>query len=338
MAQVVTFGEAMIRLVPPDFQRLEQAGTLRMTAGGSEFNVAVGLARLGVPAAWVTVLPDDPLGRFTRNKAREQGVDTSHVYFSDQGRMGKYFVEFGSSPRASRVYYDREGSSISLMDEKIEWGKALEGAAWFHTSGITPALSEKCAVETRVAVEAAKQAGCTVSYDLNYRKKLWSPEEARKTTAQYIDRIDCCIGNEEDFQKVLGIESGEKKDFESIEVDYYAALAEKVQKQYGFSSVAISLRESVSVLRNSWKGLLYTGGRVYVSREYQLELIDRVGGGDSFSAGLLYAFRSGMKPQDAVEFAAAFSALKHTIAGDVNIVDLEEVQTLLKSSTARIER
>ncbi len=339
MADIVTFGEAMIRLVPPDFKRLEQTDTLNMTVGGSEFNVAVDIARLEKSTAWVSVLPDDPLGRFTRNKAREHGVDTSRVYFSLKGRMGKYFVEFGTSPRASKVYYDRDLSSISLMEENIDWKAALEGAKWFHTSGITPALSDRCAAETKKAIETAKQAGCTVSYDLNYRKKLWSAKTAQEVTKRYADKVDFCIGNEEDFQKVLGIELEEKKEsFDTVNVDYYVNLAQKVKKVYGFSSVAISLRDSLSVLRNNWKGLLFTGGKAYISRSYELELVDRVGGGDSFSAGLIYATSSGKSPQDAVEFAAAFSALKHTIPGDINYVTLDEVQALLKNSSARIER
>ncbi|MFP4562741.1 MAG: PfkB family carbohydrate kinase [Spirochaetia bacterium] len=337
--KIVTFGEAMLRLVPPHFRRIEQTDSLLMNPGGSEFNVAVDIARLGGTAAWVSVLPDNPMGRFIRNKAREHGVDTSRVLFSDRGRAGIYFVEYGTSPRASKVYYDRENSSVAFGANKIDWKTALEGAAWFHTSGITPALSGLCAEAARSAIETAKAGGATVSYDLNYRKKLWTPAEALKTTEKYADKIDCCIGNEEDFQKVLGVELDAKKEgFEEIDLDYYKGLAAKVQESFGFTYVAISLRESISVLRNDWRGLLYTGGKAYISKKYELELIDRVGGGDSFSAGLIYTLSSGKDPQAAVEFAAAFSALKHTIWGDINIVDLPEVEALLASGSARIER
>ena len=341
--KIVTFGEAMLRLVPPDFRRIEQTDTLLMNPGGSEFNVAIDIARLGGKASWVSVLPDDPMGRLIRNKAREHGADTDSVILSDTGRAGIYFVEYGSSPRASKVYYDRKNSSISLEADRIDWKTAFQGADWFHTSGITPALSGVCADAAQRAVETAKAAGMTVSYDLNYRKKLWTPEEAQRTTKKYADKIDCCIGNEEDFQKVLGVEldtkPGEKKEeYEEIDPDYYRRLAAKVQESFGFTYVAISLRESISVLRNGWRGLLYTGGQAYISRKYELELVDRVGGGDSFSAGLIYSLRSGKDPQAAVEFAAAFSALKHTIWGDINIVDLSEVEALLASGSARIER
>lgn len=287
----------------------------------------------------MSVLPKDPFGSYVRNKAREQGVDASRVVFSDEGRMGKYFVEYGASPRASKVYYDRDYSAISLMPQKPDWAMAFQGAKWFHTSGITPALSDACAEAVGEAVTIAKKTGLTVSYDLNYRKKLWTPDRAQQVTKTYAGSIDYFIGNEEDFQKVLGVELGGKKEsYDSIDTDYYAVLAAKVCDTFGFKGVAISLRESISVLRNSWKGLLYTGGSPYFSREYDLEVIDRIGGGDSFSAGLIYFLAGGKSPQEAVNFAAAFSALKHTVPGDFNIVDREEVEAILGSSSARIER
>lgn len=339
MAAIVTFGEAMIRLVPPAFQRLEQTDSLSMTVGGSELNVAADLARLGLDSAWVSVLPEHPLGRYIRNKGREQGVDTRHVVFTKNGRTGLYFVEYGSSPRASKVYYDRENSAISQIAVELEWETILADSQWFHASGITPALSQACAAEVQRAIEAAKNHGLTVSYDLNYRGKLWTSEEAQKVTQRYVEKIDVCVGNEEDFQKVLGVSLKEEKDdFERIDVEYYKKLAEKVQQQYGFQAVGISLRESTSVLRNNWTGLLFTGGQGYVSKEYELELVDRVGGGDAFSAGLLYSLWTQKTPQEAVEFAAAFSALKQTIWGDMNLVTLDEVENLLQSGGARIQR
>jgi len=339
MAQIVTFGEAMVRLAPPPFLRIEQTSSLTMTVGGSELNVAADLARLELNTSWISVLPDDPLGRFIRNKAREQGVDTSGVVFTKEGRAGCYYVEYGSSPRASKVHYDRAHSAISLLAKKPDWEKALAEARWFHTSGITPALSPACAAETQKAIRAAKERGCLVSYDLNYRAKLWRPEEAQAVTKQYIGLVDCCVGNEEDFQKVLGIELDAKSaGFEHVDEDYYARLAAEVQRRHGFQHVGISLRESHSVLRNGWKGLLYAGGKAVVSPGHELELVDRVGGGDSFSAGLIYGLFTGKSQQEAVNFAAAFSALKHTIWGDINLVTLDETEAYLKSGGTRIER
>ena len=338
MADVVTFGEAMIRLTPPGFQRIEQATSLEMTVGGSEFNVACDLGRLEISSSWVSALPRNPFGFLVRNKAREQGVDVSGIAFTDEGRVGKYFVEYGSSPRASRVIYDRENAVVASYTG-YDWDRLFTGARWFHTSGITPALSSGCAEETEKAIRTAKKAGLTVSYDLNYRAKLWKPEEAQKATRRYVSDIDVCVGNEEDFQKVLGVDvSGERESFESVDVDYYRHLAGKVAETFGFRAVGISLRESHSVLRNGWKGLLHIDGNSYVSREYDLEIVDRVGGGDSFSAGIIRSMLLGKGPQEGVEFAAAFSALKHTVWGDVNIVTESEVSSLLKSGGTRIER
>lgn len=339
MKKIVTFGEAMIRLVPPDFQRIEQANSLSISVGGSELNVAADLARLNLKTQWISVLPDNPPGYFVRNKAREQGVDVSEIKYADNSRMGIYYVEYGSSPRSSNVVYDRAHSAICEMNAEFDWDNLFNEAEWFHTSGITPALSAKCADEVEKAVKTAKKFGCTVSYDLNYRAKLWSPEEAKKKTAGFIDSIDVCIGNEEDFQKVLGITAGiQKADFEKINTDYYAKLAEEVQRTFGFKAVGISLRQSHSVLRNGWQGLLYTPGGAVLSNSYELELIDRVGGGDSFSAGLIYGLYQGHDPETTINFATAFSALKHTIRGDFNIVTRDEVEHLLKYGGSRIRR
>jgi 2-dehydro-3-deoxygluconokinase len=274
-----------------------------------------------------------------RNKAREQGVDTSHVLFTDKGRAGLYFVEYGASPRSSKVTYDRQDSAISRLEKVPQWSQALQGCKWFHTSGITPALSDACADQVATSMRQAKQAGCTVSYDLNYRARLWNPEQARKVTARYTDTIDLCVGNEEDFQKVLGVEmADQEKSFDHIDIDYYIRLSKAVHERYGFPYIAISLRESHSVLRNGWKGLLYTGGKACISGHHELELIDRVGGGDSFSAGVIYGLFTGLSPQDTIDFAAAFSALKHTIWGDFNLVTLAEVKQYLKTGSARIDR
>ena len=208
MPDIVTFGEAMIRLSPPDFKRLEQTSSLDMNVGGAELSVAVDLSRLGLSTGWVSVLPDNSLGAFIRNKAREHGVDTSSIVFTKNSRAGIYFVEYGSSPRPSKVTYDRANSAISqVTNEDIKWEAIFGGAKWFHTTGITPALSPSAAEVTQRAIETAKEMGLSVSYDLNYRAKLWSPEDALKTTERYAHLIDLCIGNEEDAEKVLGIKA-----------------------------------------------------------------------------------------------------------------------------------
>lgn len=339
MADVITFGESMIRFSPPDFKRIEQAESLNMNAGGAEWNVAVDLARLNVSSCWVSVLPDNPLGRFIRNKAREQGVDISKIVFAKDGRAGIYFVEFGSSPRASKVIYDRADSAISKTKVgDIDWEKVFAGAKWFHTSGITPALSESCAKVTEVAIKKAKDMGLLVSYDLNYRGKLWTPDEARKTTERFIEYVDFCIGNEEDAEKVLGIKIKADKDFKKIDKENCIEVAEKMVKRYKFKYVATSLRESISVLRNVWSGLVYAEGNAYFSKKYEIEIVDRLGGGDSFSAGLIYSLINKKGYQEAIDFAVAFSALKQTIPTDTNWTTLEEVENLLKEGGTRIKR
>ena len=341
MADVVTFGEAMIRLYPPDFKRLEQTESLNLSVGGAEWNVAVDLARLNVGSLWVSVLPDNPLGRLIRNKARENGVDTSKIIFKKDGRVGLYFVEFGSSPRASKVYYDRGNSAISCMDlNDIDWDEVFEGAKWFHTTGITPALSENCAKVTEIAIKKAKEKGLTVSYDLNYRSKLWSPEDAKKTTERFIEYVDFCLGNEEDAEKVLGIkvEKAKRGDFAEINKEMYKEIINEMVKKYKFKYVGVSLRESISVLRNRWSGLLYADGDFYLSKSYEIEIVDRLGGGDSFTAGLIYSFINKKDYKEAIEFAVAFSALKQTIPTDVNWVTYQEVEDLIKKGGARIKR
>jgi 2-dehydro-3-deoxygluconokinase len=340
MKTVVTFGEAMIRLAPPGFQRLEQTDALAMSVGGAEWNVAVDLARLDVPSRWVSALPDNPLGRQIRNKAREHGVDTSLVKFVKEGRAGLYFVEYGSSPRASTVLYDRAGSAVSrLAPEDIDWGAAFAGAQWFHTTGITPALSESCAKATELAIKTARRMGLTVSYDLNYRGKLWSQQQARATTERFIRDVHVCVGNEEDASVVLGVRSGAADEsYTKLDTARYADMAAEMSTTYGFTHVATSLRESPSVQRNRWSGMLYTGGKAWFSRQYDLEVVDRVGGGDAFSAGLIRSLLLGVEPQQAVEFAAAFSAIKHTIPTDMNWTTAAEVEALLKGGGARIKR
>lgn len=327
MAQVVTLGEAMLRLSPPNFHRLEQANSFDAKVGGGELNVAVGCARLGMDSAWVSKLPDNPLGRMVRNKAREQGVDTSGIVWSKSGRVGIYFLEFGANPRASSVLYDRSGSAVSTLSPgEVDWTRAFSDCRLFHVSGITPALSESCAQATLEAVKAAKAAGARVSFDVNYRKKLWTPEEANACLVPMMEYVDILITTEEDTGVVFGIREPSYRD-----------VAVKLEQRFGFEVVAITLREDLSVLRNNWSAFAYSGGEFYESAKYPCELIDRVGAGDSFTAGFIYGYLSG-DVRKGVDYGTAFSAVKHSIPGDLNWGTLEEVENQLKGAGSRIQR
>ncbi len=327
MADVVTLGEAMMRLSPPDFHRLEQANSFDVKVGGGELNVAVGVARLGLASAWVSKLPQNPLGRMVRNKAREQGVETSHIVWSKSGRVGIYFLEFGANPRASSVVYDRANSAVStLAPGEVDWKKAFEDCRLFHVSGITPALSKSCAETTFEAIKAAKEAGAKVSYDVNYRKKLWTPEEANACQVPMMEYVDILITTEEDTAIVFGIR--EKT---------YQEVAVKLEERFGFEVVAITLREDLSVLRNNWSTFAYANKQFHESKKYSCELVDRVGAGDAFTAGFIYGYLTG-DVQKGVDYGTAHSAIKHSIPGDLNWATLEEVEAQVKGAGSRIQR
>lgn len=328
MFDVVTFGEAMVRLSPPHFQRLEQTRSLDVNVGGAELNVAVGVTRFGMKSTWVSKLPKNGLGYLIRARAQEFGVDCSHVVWSDKGRAGLYFVEFGSSPRASGVLYDRANSAISLVQPReIDWVAVFTGSKHFHVSGITPALSASAAETTLEAMRAAKKAGCTVSYDLNYRKKLWTPAEARKIQEPMMAEVDILITTEEDTHVVFGIK----------EMDY-ETVAEKLAQSFNFNVVAITLREDLSVWKNNWTAIAYQGGKLFKDRKYEVEIVDRLGAGDSFTAGFLYGWIRERDVQKGVQFGNAFAALKHTIPGDFNWNTREEVEMQIKGAGLRISR
>jgi len=328
MYDVVTFGEAMVRLSPPSFQRLEQTQSLDAHVGGAELNVAVGVTRLGMKSAWVSKLPKNGLGSMIRGRAQAFGVDCSHIVWSDKGRAGLYFVEFGASPRASSVLYDRANSAISMIQPgEVDWPKVFNGSKHFHMSGITPALSASATQVAAEALKAAKKAGCTVSYDLNYRKKLWTPAEAKKVQEPMMSDVDILITTEEDTNVVFGIK----------EKDYEAA-AEKLAQTFKFKVVAITLREDLSVLRNNWTAIAYQDGKIFKDRKYEVEIVDRVGAGDSFTAGFLYAWLQEKDVQKGVQYGNAFAALKHTVPGDFNLCTMEEVETQLKGAGLRISR
>ncbi len=328
MYDVVTFGEAMVRLSPPNFQRLEQAKSLDLNVGGAELNVAVGVTRFGLKSAWVSKLPKNPLGYLIRDRAQESGVDCSHIVWSDKGRAGIYFVEFGASPRASSVLYDRANSAISMVQSgDVDWAKVLNGTKHFHMSGITPALSASAAQVTVEAMKAAKKAGCTVSYDLNYRKKLWTPADAKKIQEPMMADVDILITTEEDTNVVFGIK---EKDYEAV--------AERLAQTFKFKIVAITLREDLSVLRNNWTAIAYQDGKIFRDRKYEVEIVDRVGAGDSFTAGFLFGWLREKDVQKGVQYGNAFAALKHTVPGDFNWNTLEEVEAQLKGAGLRISR
>jgi 2-dehydro-3-deoxygluconokinase len=327
MYDVVTFGEAMLRLSPPHFGRLEQTHSLDVEIGGSELNVAVGVSRLGMSAAWISKLPNNALGRMVRNRARELGVDVAQVIFSDKGRQGLYFVEYGAAPRASSVLYDRGHSAVSLIQPgEIDWKKILSRTKLLHVSGITPALSPSAAETTAVAMKAAKEAGCLVSYDLNYRKKLWAPAEAKSCQEPLMKLVDILTTTEEDTGVVFGIRE-----------DTYQKVAESLAKTFGFKAVAITLREDISVWKNNWTAIAYADGKIYSDRTYTVEIVDRVGAGDSFTAGFIYGYLTG-DAQKGVKYGNALAALKHTMPGDFNWSTLEEVEAQIKGAGLRISR
>lgn len=328
MYDIVTFGEAMVRLSPPHFQRLEQATSFDVNPGGAELNVAVGVTRLGLRSAWVSKLPKNSLGYLIRNRAQEFGVDCSHIVWSGEGRVGLYFLEFGASPRASSVLYDRSGSAISMVKPgEIDWANIFSQAKHFHTSGITPALSPSTSEVTAEALKSAKKAGCTVSYDLNYRKKLWSPAQAKRIQEPLMEHVDLLITTEEDTNVVFGIK---EKDYETV--------AERLAKAFQFKVVAITLREDLSVWRNNWTAIAYQDGKIFRDRKYEVEIVDRVGAGDAFTAGFLYGWLKLKDIEKGVQYGNAFAALKHSIPGDFNWATLEEVEAQLKGAGLRISR
>jgi len=339
--KVVTFGEVMLRLSPPGYLRLLQTSALEMTFGGAEVNVAVSLAMLGMDAAFVTRLPENDVAQLFINQARGLGVDTSHVLRGGD-RMGVYFVEKGAAQRASTVLYDRAHSAIAEIDPaELDWDAIFAGAKGFHVTGITPALSDSAARAALEGAQRAKANGLLVSCDLNYRKKLWSQEKAGKVMGELLPFVDLCIANEEDAETVFGIKA-EGTDLTGgvIEHARYEEVAQKLVARFpNLKGVAITLRESYSASRNGWSGMLYWEGKPYFSRRYEIDIVDRVGGGDSFAAGLIYSLVGGKGPQDAVEFAVAASCLKHSIPGDFNFVRRAEVETLLKGDgSGRVQR
>lgn len=338
--KAVFFGELLMRLGTKRFERFVQANEFEVGYTGAEANAAVSVANFGLGAYVVSAVPDTEIGQACINKIREFGVNTDHVLRRGP-RLGTFYLETGASQRPSKVIYDRAGSSITeLKPGDIPWDVVFEGKDWFHWSGTAPALSDSMAEVTAEACQSAKKHGLTVSCDLNYRAKLWSPEKARRVMTDLVKDVDVLIGNEEDTALVLGVEAkGVDVQSGSLDSDRYAEVARLLHGQFGFRYVATTLRKSISASENGWSCLLSDGKDCWLSRSYTMRIVDRVGGGDSFSGGLIYALLSGQGGKEAVEFAAAASCLKHSIHGDLNHVSAAEVMALAAGSgSGRIER
>jgi 2-dehydro-3-deoxygluconokinase len=342
MKKVITFGEIMLRLSPPGFERFLQSPQFVATFGGGEANVAVSLAHFGLESTYVTALPNNPLGDAAVRALRAEGVRTDRIVRSGK-RLGVYFTEAGASQRASTVLYDRAGSAISeMLPDAVDWDALFKGADWFHVTGITPALGATGAEATRRAVAAARKAGARVSVDLNYRKKLWTEAQAQDVMRPMMHGVDVVIANEEDLQSVLGVRVPDT-DVTSgqLNLDGFRVAAEEVTRDFGASLVAITLRESVSASDNGWSAALWDReARTMVqSQRYDVRLVDRIGGGDSFAAGLIYGLISGRSPIDSLRFAVGASALKQTIPGDFNRVTVDEVDRLVAGdASGRVQR
>jgi len=342
MAKIVTFGELMLRLQPYNYERFVQCDHVEFTFGGGEANVAVSLANYGMDAVYVTKLPAHSIGQAAVNSLRRYGVDTSKIVRGGN-RVGIYFNEKGASQRGSVCIYDRANSAIQTADPaEFNWDAIFEGVDWFHFTGITPALGENMVEACRQACIAAKARGITISCDLNYRGKLWSREQARAAMTELCQYVDVCISNEEDAKDVFGIEA-EATDIYggSLNHEGYKSVANQLADKFGFKMVAITLRESHSAFDNGWSAMLYDAAKneYCFSKKYDLHIIDRVGGGDSFGAGLIYSLLCGKDTQAAVEFAVAASALKHSIEGDYNMVTVAEVEKLAGGDgSGRIQR
>ncbi|MCR4696288.1 MAG: bifunctional 4-hydroxy-2-oxoglutarate aldolase/2-dehydro-3-deoxy-phosphogluconate aldolase [Lachnospiraceae bacterium] len=339
-SKVITFGELMLRLAPQGYLRFVQADTFEATFGGGEANVSISLANYGMNTSFVTKLPNHEIGQMSVNSLRKYGVDTSLIVRGGS-RVGIYYLEKGASQRASKVIYDRAGSAIAEASKTdFDWDKIFDNAGWFHFTGITPALSDELADITLEACKKAKEKGIIVSCDLNYRNKLWSKEKAGEVMEKLCRYVDVCISNEEDAYDVFKIKAPDT-DVTAGEINSegYKYVAEELKKRFGFSYVAITLRESISASDNRWGAMLYDGKDYYFSKKYNVHIVDRVGGGDSFGAGLVYSLTHNYTSADAIEFAVAASCLKHSIEGDYNFVSVDEVNKLAKGdASGRVQR
>ena len=340
MKRIITFGEIMMRLNPEGYLRFVQADAFEATYAGGEANVAVSLANYGMDAAFVTKVPAHEIGQCAVNELRRYGVDTSAMVRGGE-RLGLYFVEKGASQRASKVIYDRAGSAIAKASPSdFDWKAIFNGADWFHFTGITPALGGELPAICLEACKEAKAQGRTISCDLNYRKKLWTNEEANKVMSELMPYVDVCIANEEDAKDVFGIAAADT-DLTTGKLSHegYVDVARQLAERFGFKKVAITLRGSISASDNDWAGMLYSDGKASFSPQYHVRIVDRVGGGDSFGGGLIYSLLSGYSDQDAINFAVAASCLKHSIEHDFNLMSVSEVKSLADgNASGRVQR
>lgn len=337
---IITFGELMLRLSPNGNDRFIQTDSFRIIPGGGEANVAISLANYGDEVSFVTKLPKHEMGQIAFNAMRRYGVQTDYIVRGGD-RIGLYYAETGASMRPSKVIYDRAHSAIAEADSTdFDWDAIMTHAQWFHWSGITPAISDKAAELTLLACQAAKRHGVTVSVDLNFRKKLWTSQKAISVMRPLMQYVDVCIGNEEDAELCLGYKPQANVEAGETNAEGYKNIFKQMADQFGFKYVASTLRESFSATCNGWKAMIYDGKEFYESRRYEISpIIDRVGGGDAFSAGLIHGLLNKPNPAEALEFAVAASALKHTINGDFNLVSVEEVESLMKgNSNGRVQR
>ncbi len=340
MAKVVTMGEIMLRLSPAGNMRFVQADSFDVIYGGGEANVAVSCANYGHDAYFVTKLPEHEIGQSAVNALRRYGVNTKFIARGGD-RVGIYYAETGASMRPSKVIYDRANSAIAeAKPEDFDFDAIMEGADWFHWSGITPAISNKAAELTRLACEAAKRHGVTVSVDLNFRKKLWTSKKAISVMRPLMEYVDVCIGNEEDAELCLGFKPDANVEAGETGAEGYHKIFEQMAKEFKFKYVISTLRESFSATHNGWKALIYNGKEFYESKRYDINpIIDRIGGGDSFSGGVIHGLLTKETQGEALEFAVAASALKHTINGDFNLVSASEVESLAGgNANGRVQR
>ena len=340
MAKIVTLGEIMLRLSTPGHSRFVQTDSFDVVYGGGEANVAVSCANYGHEAYFVTKLPAHEIGQSAVNSLRRFGVRTDFIARGGS-RVGIYFLESGAAMRPSKVIYDRAGSAIAeALPEDFDFDAIMEGADWFHWSGITPAISDRAAEFTRLACEAAKRHGVTVSVDLNFRKKLWTKEKAQSVMRPLMQYVDVCIGNEEDAELCLGFKPDADVEGGRTDAEGYKGIFKAMADEFGFKYVVSTLRESFSASHNGWKAMIYDGKEFYESRRYDiLPIVDRVGGGDSFSGGLIHGLLTKPSQGEALEFAVAASALKHTIDGDFNMVSAAEVEALAGGdASGRVQR
>ena len=340
MGKIVTLGEIMLRLSTPGHSRFIQSDSFDVVYGGGEANVAVSCANYGHEAYFVTKLPKHEIGQAAVNALRRFGVHTDYITRGG-ARIGIYYLESGSAMRPSKVIYDRAHSSIAEAEAvDFDFDTIMKGADWFHWSGITPAISDKAAVLTRLACEAAKRHGVMVSVDLNFRKKLWSSEKAQSVMRPLMQYVDVCIGNEEDAELCLGFKPEANVEAGQTDAEGYKGIFRQMAEEFGFKYVISTLRESYSASHNGWKGMIYDGKEFYVSRHYDIApIVDRVGGGDSFSGGIIHGLLTKKTQAEALEFAVAASALKHTIPGDFNMVSTTEVEALASGdASGRVQR